>query len=377
VKKIAAVCLVLAIAGASFAEKPKFEPYGFVKGDMYYTTAGVSSYGKSSITCASVATGSDTNAVGFTAQHSRFGLKGSMSVDSMSIGGQLEMDFFANAANSSAKPRMRLAYAWVKPIKGLDVRIGQQWDVFAPLNPTTNNTNANGWYYGNQGARRPQIQIRYGMDLGIVKPSVQILAGETTTENELSITQNSTTNVVTVGSWLGEDNKSKMPCIQARLSAGFLKGMEAGIAGIYAAYGRNKDFTTYGLAIDADCPINKYVALKGEFISGTNIKEAGMYTIGGTASVVNDIQTLDYWFNATSKPFKYLNVVAGFGQEIVTSVVAVGAPQRNTSAWGTLIIPVGEAFSLSAEYQYIITQINGLAEDRKAGIIDVAGTVSF
>jgi hypothetical protein len=156
-KKLTALLLAGTLAAGSFAEKPKFEPFGFVKGDAYYSVGGVKSWSQPSLTCASIATGSDTNAVSFTAQHTRFGLKGSGQSGDITMGGLIELDFFVIAANANAKPRMRLAYAWCDPLKGLQIRAGQQWDLFSPLNPTTNNTNANLWYDGNYGFRRPQL----------------------------------------------------------------------------------------------------------------------------------------------------------------------------------------------------------------------------
>jgi hypothetical protein len=34
-KRLAVILLTGTLAAGSFAEKPKFEPFGFVKGDMY------------------------------------------------------------------------------------------------------------------------------------------------------------------------------------------------------------------------------------------------------------------------------------------------------------------------------------------------------
>ena len=148
-KKLAIVIFIASLLSVSYAEKPKFEPFGFVKGDMYYTIGQVKSWNTYSLTSASIATGVDSNAIGLTAQHTRFGLKGSAKTGDISMGGLIELDFFVIAANANAKPRMRLAYAWCKPLAGLEIRAGQQWDLFSPLNPTTNNTNANLWYDGN------------------------------------------------------------------------------------------------------------------------------------------------------------------------------------------------------------------------------------
>jgi hypothetical protein len=377
-RKCLGIALAAGIVTFSLADKPKLEPYGFVKGDMYYTIGGVSSWGQPALTAASQATGLDTNAIGFTAQHTRFGLKGSGAAGDITMGGQIELDFFVIASNFNAKPRMRLAYAWCKPLKGLEIRAGQQWDLFSPLNPTTNNTNANLWYDGNYGFRRPQLTLQYGFDLGVVKPIIQVSAGENTREDDLAISQaTDSTRKVTVGTWLGADNLSGIPLTQGRLAAGFLKGMEAGVAVVYGAYGKSRDFMTLGISIDANLPIHNLFALKFEFGNGTNLNNANLFTIGGSGSDATSIKTTGYWIEATSKPLQYLNLVAGFGQEMVNTSVAAGKPESNMTFYGDLIFPIGEFFSLALEYQMLRTKIQDKADANLAQVVDVAGKVNF
>jgi hypothetical protein len=377
-KKLCMVLLAGCIFSGSFAEKPNFEPFGFVKGDMYYTVGGAKSWGKESITCASIATGVDSNATGFTAQHTRFGLKGSGQTGDITMGGLIELDFFVVAANANAKPRMRLAYAWCKPLAGLEIRAGQQWDLFSPLNPTTNNTNANLWYDGNYGFRRPQLTLQYGMDLGTVKPLIQVSAGETTKEDDLSpVTYNSTTNKVDVGTWIGADNKSQIPLVQGRLAAKFLTNMEVGFAGIYGAYGADRDYTTMGFSFDANLPIHTLFALKGEFAMGTNFNNANLFTVGGNGNATTDVETSGFWVEAMSKPHSNFNAVLGFGDEMVTSTVAANAIESNMTFYGDLIFPIGDFFSLAVEYQLLSTTLANVTDPNIAHVIDIAGKVVF
>ncbi|MBN1576052.1 MAG: hypothetical protein JW913_05840 [Chitinispirillaceae bacterium] len=345
--------------------KPKFEPYGFVKGDMYYTMGGVSSWGTPSLTCASSATGLDTNATGFTAQHTRFGLKGSGSLGSVTMGGLIELDFFVIAANANAKPRMRLAYAWCSPFKGFEIRAGQQWDLFSPLNPTTNNTNANLWYNGNYGFRRPQLTLQYGLDLGGVRPMIQVSGGETAKEDDLA------------GTWLGADNLSKIPLVQGRLAASFLKSMEIGVATAYGAYNNNRDITTFGFSADAKLPFHALFELVGEFAFGRNLNNANLFTVGGSGTATKDVTTSGFWVQAMSKPCNYFHAVAGFGDEFVTSDVADSTTESNMTVYGDLIFPIGSFFSLSLEYQFLRTTITGRDEANMAHVFDIAGKVVF
>jgi hypothetical protein len=372
-KKMFAVVLAVAAVSASFAEKPKFEPYGFVKGDMYYSVGGVKSWGKESITCASVATGVDSNAVGFTAQHTRFGLKGSGQTGDITMGGLIELDFFVIAANANAKPRMRLAYAWCDPLKGLEIRAGQQWDLFSPLNPTTNNTNANLWYDGNYGFRRPQLTLQYGLDLGTIKPLIQVSAGETTKEDDLFF---DTTGQGSIGSWIGADNLSGIPLAQGRLAVSFLENMEIGAAAVYGAYGVDRDYTTMGVSVDASLPIHKLFALKAEFATGTNLNNANLFTIGGSGSATKEVETSGFWVEATSKIHSNFNAVLGFGDEMVSSAVTTGA-ESNMTGYADLIFPIGDFFSLAVEYQLLSTKMANVEDPNMAHVIDIAGKVVF
>ncbi len=377
-KRFIIIALTGGILSLSYAEEPKLEPYGFVKGDMYYTIGGVSSWGQPSLTCASQATGLDRNATSFTAQHTRMGLKGSGASGSITMGGLIELDFFVIAANANAKPRMRLAYAWCKPLKGLEIRAGQQWDLFSPLNPTTNNTNANLWYDGNYGFRRPQLTLQYTLDLGAIKPMVQLSGGETTKEDDLLIVQApDTSKKVTMGTWIGADNLSRRPLIQGRLALGFLKNMEAGVAVAYGSYNSKRNYETFGVSVDANLPIHTLFALKAEFAIGTNLNNANLFTIGGNGNELIDVKTQGFWVEALSKPAAWLNVVAGFGDEMVTSTVATGKTESNMTLYGDLIFPIGEYFSLSIEYQLLNTKMKDITDANMAHVFDVAGKVNF
>jgi hypothetical protein len=139
-------------------KKLELKPYGFIKGEMIYASDGVYSWGAKAnnyISSAQFASGKEVSALGFTAQHTRFGLKGTVG-EEIKAGGVIELDFYGGAFDANVKPRIRLAYASV--IKGgFEARVGQQWDIFSPLNANTSNTNGNMWFAGNKGFRRGQF----------------------------------------------------------------------------------------------------------------------------------------------------------------------------------------------------------------------------
>ncbi|MBD3317841.1 MAG: hypothetical protein GF344_18815 [Chitinivibrionales bacterium] len=362
-------CLAVSLLFTSivFAGRPTFVPYGFIKGDMYYATDPVTSYGFPSLTCISRAVHDTVGGEGlaFTAQHSRFGLKGSGESGGVAVGGVIELDFFVIAANANAKPRMRLAYAWLKPTEGLDIRIGQQWDLFSPLNPTMNNTGTALWYHGNFGFRRPQFQVRYGRNFGRLLPELQVSVGETAKENEGK------------GIWLGADNRAAMPMIQGRLAVGLPCDAVVGLSGFYAAHGEDHDVTSTGIAADAAFPLHELFALKGEFARGKNLNNADIFTIGGSGNADNEVVTIGYWANIISKPLKHLHVVVGGGQERTTEGLQPGKGDTNLTLYGDLIFPIGKYLAFTAEYQWIRTKWAGQDDPYTAGVVNISGKLAF
>jgi len=358
-----AVLLLGILTAASACDKPKLRPYGFIKGDMYFATDGVHSWGQPQPTAASSATGVDSQSTAFSAAHSRFGLKGKTDVDDIEIGGRLELDFFSTQSNTNANanPRMRLAYAWCEPVPELEIRVGQQWDLFSPLNPTTNNTNANLWYNGNYGFRRPQFQVRYWMDFGKVTQDIQASIGEGAKES--------------VG--IGADNRALVPMIQGRVGAEFVKTVDLGVSGLYTAFGAKRDHTAKGVSVDLAVTPHKLLSIKGEFGYGVNLNDANVFTIAGEQTRAGNEETVGFWVNAIGKPAEYLHLVAGFADEMVISTVEDAEKESNLTAYGDIIFPIGKVFSLALEYQYLLTSVKGEDDPRSANVLDLAGKVVF
>ncbi|MCK5823682.1 MAG: hypothetical protein KAG95_06740, partial [Bacteroidales bacterium] len=256
-------------------QKIEVKPYGFVKGDMTYASHEVYSWGNPGnnyLSAPQFAGVSDDPALGFTAQHTRFGLK-IIKEGEYKISGKIEMDFYGGAFDANGKPRIRQAYASIAK-NDLEIRVGQQWDIFSPINAATNNTNGNMWYAGNRGFRRAQIQIRYKLPMNSL---VQLAFCEPAKE-----------------SWgLGSDNLSSTPMIQGRLST---KLADKYVIGAYFAYAKfnptpaidNTDFSANGFGADFNLNFDKLFALKGEVNYGTNLNNANLFNIAGSALTKND-----------------------------------------------------------------------------------------
>ncbi len=372
-------------------KKLELKFYGFIKGDMFYSDAGVTSFGSSSLSAPQMANGAEQSALGFTAQHTRLGLRGTVG-ETIKTGGLIEIDFFANAFDANAKPRIRLGYASVAK-GGFEVRAGQQWDLYSPNNATTNNTNANLWYAGNKGFRRAQIQLSYKLPNKDFSPMIQLSAGETSREE----------------AGLGKDNLSAAPMLQGRLSATLKGKYVAGLSFVQGQYLEKKgttvgsgsliqDFTfnTTGFGVDFTLPVHRYLSLTGEVNTGTNLNNANLfsiagnhyYSIGENGKVTEyDRKSLGYWVNATSKITAWLHVTAGYGTDTDQSeTFKVGFNEKNTTIFGNLTFPVKHGFSAAVEIQnFLTTQITGVdasnhitgRKDMKANVISLSGKVAF
>jgi hypothetical protein len=376
----------LAMSSAAVAGNLQLKPYGFVKGDLVYASTGVYSFGGTNLMAAQRVNPADSSAaLGFTAQHTRFGLKGTAGED-FKVGGCVELDFFTGSGfDANAGPRMRLAYASVAR-KQWEVRVGQQWDLFSPNNASTNNTNGNMWYAGNYGFRRPMFQFIYKFVAENLDPKLQLAIAEATKE----------------GSGLGMDNYAVLPMVQGRLS-GMIQGKYG--VGVYFAYASydacpdeddsDYDFTTTGFGADVNIPFTDQVSLKGEVNMGTNLNNANLFSIAGSGSrhagtglaegeevVEDDRDSMGFWANLTAKASDKVHFVLGFGMEKnQTDDLAAGTLEQNTVIYGDVIFPIAEGFCFAVEVESITSayadtdQIE--VDDESAVVIDVAGKITF
>ncbi|MFH1004854.1 MAG: hypothetical protein V1781_05100 [Bacteroidota bacterium] len=384
-------------------EKPKWydevKLYGFLQGNMIYVTNSVYSWANPANNYLStpqfaVADSIGYPALGFTAQHSRLDLDISKGTD-IKVGGKLEVDFYGGQHDVNVKTRLRLGYAFLSK-GGFETRIGQQWDLFSPLNPTTNNTNANMWYTGNMGFRRGQIQLIYKKADDVFAPMIQISAGEASKEDQLT--------AVT----LGDDNKSCTPMLQGRVSAKILKKYEIGMyyanASFKKRYGPSKidttkNFSTNGFGADITLPLHKYFEVKAEFNLGTNLANANFFAVsGGTVldpktNKFIDKKDMGMWFNITSKISDHFNMIIGYGtnqNKTAEKYLEKSNVISNATIYGDLVFPISNGFSIAIEVQNIATKVVDQMDNttpteptikkeriNSATIINLAGKIIF
>lgn len=372
------------------SKKLVLSPYGFLKGDMIYSSAEVNSFGIVSLGAPQLATGTDRSALGFTAQHTRLGLRGSVG-ETVKAGGLVEIDFFSNAFDANGKPRIRLAYASIGK-GGFEARFGQQWDLFSPNNANTNNTNGNMWFAGNRGFRRTQIQLSYKLPGDMISPMLQVSAGETCREE----------------AGLGKDNLSGIPMLQARLSGTISSKYIVGVSVVSGTYLEKRgtiviggildeDFTfnTSGVCLDFNLPLHDYLSITGEVNAGTNLNNANLFSVSGNFSwLISAGEVVKYarksmgvWVNATSKLSDHVHLIVGYGLDKNTSVlIPLNDTEKNRVAYGNITIPINHGFALSLELMNINTvKVAGLDMDNnitsrhswKANVISLAGKITF
>lgn len=375
-------------------KKLQLTPYGFIKGDMFYATDGVYSWGNPSnnyITTPQFASGVEESAISFTAQHTRLGLKG-VTGEKVKVGGLVEIDFYNGPSDANLKPRIRLGYASIAK-GGFEARVGQQWDLFSANNANTVNTNGNLWFAGNMGFRRAQIQLSYTTTTDFVDPMIQVSFGEGAREE----------------AGLGKDNLSGSPMIQARLSGKFSKKYIVGISFANTSFKELKgttmgtdilaeDFTfnTTGIGVDFNLPFDKYFSLLGEFNTGTNLNNSNLFSAAGNYYYTLDAagkpteydrKSTGFWLNATSNVTDWMTIVIGYGMDNNSSDdFKVNAVEKNSMIYGDFIFPLKHGFSVALEVQNLATTVvTGVdasnkitsSQDNKATVIGLSGRVTF
>jgi hypothetical protein len=138
----------------------KLSLYGWIKGDATYQDDDMNDK-----VAPRFAVSDGDNGTNLTAMHSRFGLKwGGPALDNgWKADAVFEFDLFDGGSQNQMKLRNRLA-AFTLSKDRHSVLVGQHWDIFSPLGPTTLMTNGYLWQTGNLGFRRAQARYTYKGD---------------------------------------------------------------------------------------------------------------------------------------------------------------------------------------------------------------------
>lgn len=372
---------ILVIAQSSFAveegikyhaltSRVPFKFYGFVSAEAMWADSQLSSFGTNSNTAANggvspyvrtmvafnrvVDESEETNndaLISFTLQNSRFGFllePYDFGGRPVSVDARLELDFWstANLSAASVMPRIRRAYAGIGGERWRFL-LGQEWDLFSPLNTGTLNVGNDLWRQGNLGFRRPQIRFTYDHP-----------AGEGS-DIEGSVSINLPSNAMNFDD---SGNTTGIPMGEGRL--GFLRELAAGRMRAYvsAAYARHKndaagaaDVNNWALAASLDVPLHRYLMPSGEFQYG--------YSFGLLLSNSSDSARQRFiagWGGIKSLWLEWFETNVGYGAEFVkSSQVAPGWVKSNQLAFGNVEFKPVRSFVIGIEYNYLRTSYQG------------------
>lgn len=268
-------------------EPPKPEPpkpplvqiYGIIKPEII-VAQGVETFGKVLLTAPTAASNPIANpnygqtALGFQLQQTRFGLKIN---EGNPITGRLEIDFIDPGFSYSSPIqgtglRLRLAYMTYKPAPNHTVMIGQNWDIYSPLNALTMNMVGNAYQSGNSAFLRPQVAYTYGSGQGLeISAAIGLRAQNTT----------GAMNLLEYG---------MIPTFA--LQVGFRNGKNwYGVSGIVGAEETQLDPRSYNGAVAGNIFAN--LALTDSFslivdgYIGKSTNSLGLLTLGSGANVVD------------------------------------------------------------------------------------------
>jgi hypothetical protein len=222
--------------------------------------------------------------VSATARQTRFGLRAIVPpVRGARTSAVIETDFFGGfpaigTGENFGQVRLRLANARLEWARTTLV-VGQDWAVFAPVNPTSLACAAIPLFAagGNPWARIPQIRLE--RRFGAVLAQTAALAPQSGDFN---------------ASFLAQPNSgalSEQPYLEARLaltSASWMGTTKAGAVGVSGHYGQSRivaaqrapqDLASKGIAVDASVPLGRHLALSGEAYAGQNLAgfQAGVF----------------------------------------------------------------------------------------------------
>lgn len=333
---------------------------------------------------------------GMTARQSRLGLRyQGPEVGGAAISGQVEVDFFGGKAAlgngiNMDLPRLRLALGrldW----KNFSLVAGQDWSVFAPLNPTSLAEYAipSMSASGNPWIRSPQIraEIRHAMS-DAAKLQWQIAA----TDPDMGDYQ--TTQFLTTRS-PGIGERGRMPGLDTRLGfTNTMNGRDFSV-GVSGHYGRGEDVGTiaslnvvrpvdsWGVALDWSLPFTKYFALTGEAYEG---RALGIFSVASGESVgavgtrgEHGVLSRGGWAQAqfNINPKWQVNLAYGIDQP-EASELPVGNRDRNQTYMGNLMYKLTSSVTFAWEFRRFLTDFrNQLFADERGDQANLAVLYSF
>jgi len=304
-------------------------PYGRISFDAAWDSARVESGNYASWVASPSIAGVDDSQFSISANASRVGLRVSApALESVDLSALVEMDFFGGGGENTPNARLRRAemrIGW--PRLDLEIVAGQTWDLVHPLNPAQLNYMV-GWFSGNIGYRRPQIQIHKGFALG-ARSHLSLAAG-------VSRTLGDPIFPVDVGSDSGAPTgQARVALSVAGLASGPLVVGASGHVGDQECDSLGTDVITWSAGVDASLPLHERVLLQGELWGG----QAVCRYLGGIGQGINPdlrrgIRARGGWVALHVEPAPAWEINLGTGVDDPRDAdLGAGQRSRNASAW--------------------------------------------
>jgi hypothetical protein len=307
-----------------------------------------------------------------TARQTRIGLRlNPTQVAGARLTGDFEFDAYSADApftNGYNMPlfRLRLAYGrldW----KNVALEIGQDWAIFAPLNPTSLSMFAVPEFSaaGNPWGRVPQVRFEAKTTLNSTNRLLfQVSA------NEPNIGDFPQTFIGTEAPGVGE--LGRMPALEGRVAWTIGSGDRDYSFGFSGHYGRGKNVGTvgdttvvqsvdsWGAAVDWVVPFTHFLNLTGEAYMG---RALGIYNVasGETVGAVgttggHGVLSRGGWAQLQLNLHKYWQFNGGYGIDNPdASNLPVGSRNRNQNYFGNIIFSLNPNIQFSLEYRRLIT----------------------
>ena len=285
--------------------------------------------------------------------------------------GAFEMDAYSAVAPFSdginmGLFRLRLAYGrmdW----QNVALEIGQDWSIFAPLNPTSlamyavAELNA----AGNPWIRLPQIRFEAKKTVSPANRLLYQIAASDPDDGDFSET-------FTGARPPGAGELGRMPAIESRLAWSVTDGDRDFTLGFSGRYGRGRNVGTidnvtvtqavdsWGAAIDYSLPFTKLFNLTGEAYTG---RALGIYDVALSESVGtlgtpggHGVLSRGGWLQTQFNLDGHWQLNAGYGIDQPSAHdLAVGSRYRNENVFANVIDSLTRNFQWSLEYRRLLS----------------------
>ena len=373
--------------GEHCCKKPPVQvtPYGLLVTNFFWALDPVNNIDVPTMASAADPAGlpSKGHAFGATVRQSRVGLLAKAPVLASAIGATsvdalVEIDFYgsyipgSNVSYYMPLPRLRLfnlGVAW----GGFKVVAGQDWSIFAPLNPDSLNHVAvpSMSSTGNLWMRYPQVRGEYkygpvGVTVGVLAPA------DARSDSTDPITNTRTAQA-------GEQLSA--PSVEGRLFVATKLLGETVSAGFSGHYGREnwpdpvapatgpKSLPIWGTALDINLPLGKMFALKAEGYFGANLD--GFFSsasiLGRPGGDQKPVPTKGGWVQASFKPGNFgLHLAAGRDDPEPPDdsyYFADKAVDSNTAIYVAATYAFAHKFVVGLEYDWLRTKRVGATKD--------------